>query len=286
MTGYPLAFPERLSCSTIAFRHEPLPTALAAIASLGFTHVDIGALPGYCPHFDFHSASIAEEQAFVREVLRSGLRLHTFTTDLGPVNEETCDSELAYRAGVRALRIARELGARGVNIGCGRHRDRSLHPLHDDISRMARLFSRLADLAASSGLLLMVEAPHKGNLLRTPDEALELIRVAAHPGLSLILDVNHHHAAGWSPALSVAALGSLGIGLVHLRDACGRENRYPLGAGEIDFTELSDALRANGYTGRCSLEFTDAAPTMQGTHALIRSSLEYLECLKTAAIVS
>src|SRR6478609_8648796 len=43
----------RLGCSTISFRHLPLPQALATIAELGFAEIDLGALPGVCDHVPY-----------------------------------------------------------------------------------------------------------------------------------------------------------------------------------------------------------------------------------------
>ena len=43
-------YDSRLGCSTISFRHQRLPEALATISALGFTEIDLGALPGVCDH--------------------------------------------------------------------------------------------------------------------------------------------------------------------------------------------------------------------------------------------
>lgn len=278
MTAAPF-HPSRLSCSTICFRHDPLPDALAAIASLGFTHVDIGAMPGFCPHADFMAADVAAERALVGEVAAAGLRVHTFTVHLVHFNLPDVDLPDALEGGRRALRLAAELGAVGVNVNCGAWRDRAAYPLEPDVATVAAALRPLAVEAAARRVRLLIEAPHKGNLIRTPDEALALLAAIDHPAAALIHDVNHHHAAGWTPARAVAALGPERIGLVHLRDAIGRDNAYPLGAGEIDFAALGAALASAGYAGRCSFEFTDAAPTLAGNVDQLRRSLAFLATL-------
>jgi sugar phosphate isomerase/epimerase len=123
---------------------------------------------------------------------------------------------------------------------------------------------------------LMIEAPHKSKLCRDAPEALQLLRACGHPNVQLILDINHHHAAGWRPARVVETIGAQNIGMVHLRDAVGRENRFPLGAGEIDFRELFAALRAGGYAGRYAFEFTDAAATLEGNMEMLRRSIAFV----------
>jgi sugar phosphate isomerase/epimerase len=269
----------RLSCSTICFRQFSLAESLAAIASLGFTHVDIGALPDFCPHFNLVAGNAADERAFIRVVHASGLQVHTFTSHLGHFNFPTVDQAAALEAGRRTLRVAAELGALGVNVNCGGYRDRLLYPFAADVEAVAQVIRPLADEAAAVGLRLMIEAPHKGNLIRTPDEALLLLSACGRPDVQLVYDVNHHHAAGWTPAHSVAQLGAARIGIVHLRDAIGRENRYPLGVGEIDFTAVFNALHEIGFAGRCSFEFTDAAPTLAGNVEQLRRSLDFLASL-------
>ncbi len=269
----------RLSASTICFRHFPLAEALAGIRSVGLTRVDIGTMPGFCPHFDFSAASLAEEREFIAIVRGSGLTVHTFTTQVGHVNDPAVDARDAVYAGLRNIRVAAALGAVGINYNCGVYRDRAAYPLSHDIALVAhhlRLFARECD---AQGLRAMVEAPHKGNLIRTPEEAMKLRRVVNHPNLQLILDVNHHHAAGWSPRDSVMGIGAKEIGIVHLRDADGRDNRFPLGAGRIDFRELFKALNDLGYSGGFSFEFTDASPTFEGNIEILERSIEYLRLL-------
>ena len=45
--------PGRVICSTITLRHLPLDQALATINKLGFTEIDLGALPGVCDHVPY-----------------------------------------------------------------------------------------------------------------------------------------------------------------------------------------------------------------------------------------
>lgn len=74
-------------------------------------------------------------------------------------------------------------------------------------------------------------------------------------------------------------IGAKKIGIVYLRDAVGRNNRCPPGAGEINFRELFEALSEGGHCGFVSSEFTDAAPTLEGNIEILRQSIRYLERL-------
>lgn len=266
----------RLSCSTICFRHFPLERALAAVRSMGFTHVDIGTLPGFCDHFDFVHATAAEAEHFIATVRGSGLRVHTFTSNLTEPNEAGFAPETYLDAGRRNIDVAAALGAHGIVLNCGAAIDRSREALPAHVAKAGRAIGELAPIAAAAGVRLMIEAPHKNKLCRDANEALALLRACGHDNVQLILDINHHHAAGWRPAQAVTALGPSNIGIVHLRDAIGRENRFPLGAGEIDFPELFAALRTGGYAGRFAFEFTDAAPTLEGNVEMLRRSIAFV----------
>jgi sugar phosphate isomerase/epimerase len=270
----------RLSCSTICFRNFPLPEALDAIADLGLTHVDLAALPGFCPHFDFVTASRDEERAFVDLVRRSGLSVHTFTTFVGHPNDPSARLDVLLQAARRNIRVARELGAHGITFTCGQYRPRDRHPVADDIDTVAAFLRPLAAECRAAGIHAMVESPHKTSLLRTPEEAALLWSVVDSPDLAPILDVNHYEAAGWSARQAVDFIGAKRIGIVHLRDGVGRENRHVLGTGAIDFAELFRALRDGGYAGRYSFEFSDTTDSVAGNADALRRSIDHLLSLK------
>ncbi len=65
-------YDSRLGCSTISFRHQPLPEALATISDLGFSEIDLGALPGVCDHVPYVLDMAAVEDV-ARTVIASGL---------------------------------------------------------------------------------------------------------------------------------------------------------------------------------------------------------------------
>ena len=74
-------YDSRLGCSTISFRHQPLPEALATIAGLGFTEIDLGALPGVCDHVPC-GLDMAAVEDVARTVIASGLRVRSINGDI------------------------------------------------------------------------------------------------------------------------------------------------------------------------------------------------------------
>ena len=83
-------FDSRLGCSTISFRHQPLPEALATIAGLGFTEIDLGALPGVCDHVPYVLDMTAVEDV-ARTVIASGLQVRSINGDIGDLNVPLAD---------------------------------------------------------------------------------------------------------------------------------------------------------------------------------------------------
>ena len=75
----------RLGCSTITFRHLPLDKALAQIAELGFTTIDLGALPGVCDHVPY-VLDPAAVTSVAATVTASGLRVRSINGDVGDLN--------------------------------------------------------------------------------------------------------------------------------------------------------------------------------------------------------
>src|SRR5690606_10202234 len=79
------ALPTRLGCSTISMQHLSLRRALDEIAGLGFSEIDLGALPGVCDHVPFDLTDDAIE-LIADEIRTSGLRVRTVNGDVGDLN--------------------------------------------------------------------------------------------------------------------------------------------------------------------------------------------------------
>jgi sugar phosphate isomerase/epimerase len=265
----------RLVGSTLIVRRQPLGAALAAIARAGLPAADIGALPGYCDHFD-PRADDGEIARWAAEVRAAGLRIHTLNADIGAFNAPADSPEAVWARGRACLAAAAAVGARGVTFGPGLKVDRARQSLAGELARIAPWFRRLADCADASGLTISFEAPHRGGLIADAAEARALVEACAHPRVRLIFDVGHHLRAGWSLPAAVAAVGPW-IEHVHLKDQADGQGRYPLGAGTVDFPALFAALEAAGYQGAYAFEFPDVADTAAAAEALLRASREFFE---------
>lgn len=110
----------RLGCSTISFRHQPLDEAVATIAELGFSEIDLGALPGVCDHVPYVLDDAAVRQV-AATVAASGLRVRSINGDIGDLNAElSADEAAARRRHLDMLvALAAATGARALVLPCG-----------------------------------------------------------------------------------------------------------------------------------------------------------------------
>ena len=109
-------FHTRLGCSTISFRHQPLPEALRTIAGLGFAEIDLGALPGVCDHVPYvlDEAAVAD---VADTVAASGLRVRSINGDIGDLNAPLGPKDRAART--RHLDMLVALAFRNRRAGAG-----------------------------------------------------------------------------------------------------------------------------------------------------------------------
>src|ERR1044072_6015012 len=112
-------FHSRLGCSTISFRHQNLSQALDTIAGLGFTEIDLGALPGVCDHVPFvlDDAAVASVSA---TVTASWLTVRSINGDIGDLNAPLNAQQRAERDGhLKALiALAAATGSRALVLPC------------------------------------------------------------------------------------------------------------------------------------------------------------------------
>ena len=91
----------RLGCSTISFRYLGLEDALASIREIGFTEIDLGALPGVCDHVPYELDGPGVD-AVARTLTDSGLRVRSINGDIGDLNHPL-DAEARAATGSRVI---------------------------------------------------------------------------------------------------------------------------------------------------------------------------------------
>jgi sugar phosphate isomerase/epimerase len=255
-------FDSRLGCSTISFRHQPLPEALETIAGLGFSEIDLGALPGVCDHVPYVLDMPAVEDV-ARAVIASGLQVRSINCDIGDLNVPLADGPRAGRQGhldmLVALAVATD--ARALVLPCGATDHTPVETLETDVARIADELASAADTAASRGVELWTESLHLYRLCWNLERSQLLTdRLSANVGI--VMDFSHVVASGGDPVEFVARFGPR-VEHVHIRDAAPGDINLSVGRGTVDFDRGLKALADAGFAGHFSLELE----TRDVTHA-------------------
>ena len=240
-------------CSTITLRHLPLEQALDVISGLGFTEIDLGALPGVCDHVPYELTSDAVRQV-AGVVERSGLTVRSVNADVGDLNRPLDSAGAARRRehADRLIELNHAVGSLGMVLPNGAQQHEPIASLDEDLALVAEELASVDQLCRAAGLELWVEAPHFFRLCYDLDRADALARLLP-PDLGLICDVSHIVASGSTPREFIRRQGRR-IRHVHLRDAEPGYIHHSLGNGVVDFADTVAALDEIGYTGKFSLE--------------------------------
>ncbi|MGE2716787.1 sugar phosphate isomerase/epimerase family protein [Mycolicibacterium litorale] len=247
------ALHSRLGCSTISFRHQSLPHALKTIAGLGFSEIDLGALPGVCDHVPYvlDEAAVADVAAVVSA---SGLRVRSINGDIGDLNAPLTATE--QRARARHLdmlvALAAATGARAVVLPCGALSHEPLRGLDDDLDRVADELVAAAHVAAAGRVELWTESLHFHRLCCDIARA-EALTGRFGPEVGIVMDFSHIVASGADPVDFVDRFGPR-IAHVHIRDAVPGNINLSVGNGAVDFGRGLKALADAGYHGHFALE--------------------------------
>lgn len=249
-----MTFHSKLGCSSISFRHQDLPTALATMQQVGFREIDLGALPGICNHvpFDLTEDSVAE---VVRQVDDSGLAVRSVNGDVGDLNAPVDKGARAARDQHldRLLSLASGTGARALVLPCGAQDHNPRSTLEEDLELVALELAAASRLASSYGVELWTESLHFFRLSWNVDIASRLHELLTGTGVGVVMDFSHIVAAGNDPLDYINRFFSV-IRHVHLRDAEPGNIHLSIGNGVADFESGISALMGTGYDGHFALE--------------------------------
>ncbi len=249
--------PSRLGCSTISFQHLALEEALVEIERLGFSEIDLGALPGVCDHvpYELDDAAIAQVAA---TIAGHDLRVRSVNGDVGAFNDPDADPEAQADHVERLVRLTAAIGADALVLPCGALDHEPIVDLDADLDRVSTALIRASTIASAHGVELWVESLHFLRLCFNRARAEALHERLTLSGVRPILDVAHVVAAGDDLVDTIRAWGD-SIAHVHLRDAVAGEFSRAIGAGEVDFAAALGALDEVGYAGGFALELPSRA---------------------------
>jgi sugar phosphate isomerase/epimerase len=247
-------FHPRLGCSTISFRHLALPAALAVIADLGYSEIDLGALPGVCNHVPYVLDADAVN-AVAAVVASSGLTVRSINADIGDLNLPLDgDARAARRAHLDMLiALAAAVEARALVLPCGALEHEPIRTLEADLDLVAAELVAAARVAASRGVELWTESLHYYRLCWNIERAQQLSARLDGTPVREVMDFSHVVASGGDPAEFVNRLAAR-ISHVHIRDAVPGNINLSVGNGDVDFACGFKALKQADYQGHFSLE--------------------------------
>lgn len=244
----------RLGCSTISFRHLPLPAALDVIGGLGFAEIDLGALPGVCDHVPYRLDDAAVD-AVAAVVAESGLSVRSINGDVGDLNVPVDPAGRARRdAHLDALlQLAQLTGARAVVLPCGAADHVPHRSLQTDVDLVAAELARAEAAARDRKVEIWTESLHFHRLCCDIDRAALLTDRLAETSVGIVMDFSHIVASGAQPADFVGRFATR-ITHVHLRDAVPGNINISVGRGVADFHGGLKKLADVGYAGHFALE--------------------------------
>jgi len=244
----------RLGCSTISFRYLGLEDALASIREIGFTEIDLGALPGVCDHVPYELDGPGVD-AVARTLTDSGLRVRSINGDIGDLNKPL---DAVQRAGRDShldllLTLAAATDARALVLPCGALDHQPVTSMEADLARVADELTRAADRAEHYGVEIWTESLHFCRLCCNLERAQQLTTRLADSAVRIVMDFSHVVASGGDPHEFVERFAPR-ISHVHIRDAVPGNINLSVGNGEVDFAGGLKTLADAGYTGHFALE--------------------------------
>lgn len=271
-------FSPRLGCSSISFRHQPLPEALSTIGELGFVEIDLGALPGVCDHVPYVLDGAAVDRVAAK-VKASSLRVRSVNGDVGDLNAVLDEEQRADRAAHldMLLRLTAAVGAEALVLPCGALDHEPIRSLEEDVRTVAAELTGASGRAAA-GVELWCESLHFFRLCWNEDRAQRLADELEGTGVGVVMDFSHTVASGGDPVRFVEAFSDR-ITHVHLRDATAGNINLSIGNGYADFASGLQTLERTEYTGHFSLELETRDVAHEQRSAAARAAAEYISSL-------
>jgi len=247
-------------CNTYSYmRSLGAEACLTRLAGFGFREFELMVYPGHLWPADLSSAQ--------RRDLRGLIERSSWT--LTALNMPNIDINVAAAApGMRAyslalledtVRLAGELGARGVVIGPGKANPLFPSDASELIEHFFAALDRLYPIAEKSGTALWLENMPFA-FLPGIDELMSALKRYGNDALRIVYDIANAYFIGEDFADGLKQCRER-LALVHLSDTGRQFYRHdPVGLGSVPFAEVPRALAAVGYRASPMLEIISRDP--------------------------
>jgi sugar phosphate isomerase/epimerase len=271
-----------LGYNTNGFAHHRLDDALTILSELGYRSV---ALTLDHHVLNPYEADTARQLPILRDRLRSlclavvietGARFlldpwHKHQPTLLSAKAEHRTRRLDFLC--RAVDVAEALEADAVSFWSGTPQEQANDSVLMD--RLVEGCRQLCEYAERHRVRLAFE-PEPGMFLDTMSRFEELHRCVRHPVFGLTLDIGHLHCQGETPIAPHVQRWRDQLWNVHIEDMRrGVHDHLMFGEGEIDFSEMLQALAEIDYQGGVHVELSrhshDAVETARRALAFLQS---------------
>jgi L-ribulose-5-phosphate 3-epimerase len=238
---------ESFGCNTYSYiRSEPALSCIARLADFGFRKFELMVHPGHL----WPPGPAAEGLGDLRRIVSTrGLEVVTLNmpnidTNIGAEASGMREYSLAMLTGI--VRLASEIGARGIVIGPGKANP--LFPADDALltSHFFAALDVLCPLAKSGGTALWVENMPFAYLPGI-DALMRVLDRYGNDDIGVVYDVANAHFINEDIRAGLLRCGKL-LRLVHLSDTGQRQYRHDaVGQGSVPFRDIPAMLRDVDY---------------------------------------
>jgi L-ribulose-5-phosphate 3-epimerase len=247
-------------CNTYSYmRSHSAEACLARLADFGFQEFELMVHPGHL----WPAELSAEQRSALRRMMdQRGLQLTALNMPNIDINVAGAAAEMrAYSLNLltETVRLAGELGARGIVIGPGKANPLFSADASELIGHFFHALDRLAPVAAAGGTALWVENMPFA-FLPAIGELMDALEQYGNDKIRIVYDIANAHFIGEDFAAGLQQCRAR-LALVHLSDTGVQVYRHdPVGCGTVPFADVPRALHAAGYTARPMLEIISRDP--------------------------
>jgi len=240
-------------------RSHSAEACLARLADFGFREFELMVHPGHLWPADLS----AEQRSAIRRMMEQrGLQLTALNMPNIDINVAGAAAEMrAYSLNLltETVRLAGELGARGVVIGPGKANPLFPADASELIGHFFAALDRLGPVAAAGGTALWVENMPFAYLPAIGD-LVNALKQYGHDAVRIVYDIANAHFIGEDFAAGLQRCRER-LALVHLSDTGRQHYRHdPVGCGTVPFAQVPRALAAVDYNARPMLEIISRDP--------------------------
>jgi sugar phosphate isomerase/epimerase len=266
-----------LSFSTNAFKQSSLFESIHAIASVGYTGVELMADLHHAYPLTFDDARRRETRKRLSDLGLVVSNVNAFTHFVAGdtyhptwIEDDRKLVDLRVEHTIRSIALAAEFGCRTVSIQPGGPLIGTSLSRDEAGKRFADSLSRCASAARSHNVTLGIE-PEPGLFIQTAAEYLDFKNrfFPTDPHIRMNCDCGHLFCVGDDPAAVIRAMPDH-IAHIHLEDIGANRVHQHLtpGKGVINFSSIFDALKSTNYAGHTTVELYPYETTAAGVAKL------------------